>query len=119
MVRFLNRFSRKCEGNNAEQNLYLELLFSSFLSSTESLLTDAFINRKNNRFNIALYEAVFTASSREAFRERRTLRGSVPEDSVLALSGDPEFVAAAVQGTTRTVNVKTRLERANNVIPAL
>ena len=119
MVRFLNQFSRKCEKNSDQQNDYLHNLFSSFLEACNSLENDDFINKKNNRFNIALYEAVFTATCRSAFEQRRILSGSIFRESVATLSADPEFVSAAVQGTTQTANVRTRLARARMLIAPL
>src|ERR1039457_761517 len=59
MVRFLNRFSRKCEKHTPDQNAYLEDLARSFLNASSRMPDDAFVNKRNRRFNIALYEAVF------------------------------------------------------------
>src|SRR5262249_20920380 len=36
MVKFLNRFSRKCENNSEDQNQYLEGLFVSFLGAAST-----------------------------------------------------------------------------------
>jgi hypothetical protein len=71
MVKFLNQFSRKCEDHDEKQNAYLQRLFISFLEACEDLPADAFINLKNNRFNIALFEAVFTAVCVACTRFRR------------------------------------------------
>lgn len=67
MIRFLNSFSRKSKGNSDEKNSYLAKIFDSFLSATGRLSADAFINKRNNRLNIALVEAVFTAACRDPF----------------------------------------------------
>jgi uncharacterized protein with ParB-like and HNH nuclease domain len=119
MVKFLNQFSRKCESQQEQQNEYLSTLFSSFLASCRSLPDDAFTNKKNRRFSIALYEAVFTAACTRAFAERRTLQGEISPQGVAALEDDQEFVQASLQGTTRTSNVEKRLERASKLITAL
>lgn len=116
MVRFLNQFSKKSENNDADKNKYLERLFISFIEASGELPDSAFINEKNNRFNLALFEAVFTAASSEAFTKRRMLQGLVSPEEVFALSRDTEFVNAAVEGTTRTANVETRLRRAKALI---
>jgi uncharacterized protein with ParB-like and HNH nuclease domain len=119
MVRFLNRFSRRCESQTDEQHTYLENLFSSFLDASQSLDSNTFINKKNNRFNLALYEAVFTATCKEALRERRLLKGKIDQSEVTALAGDNEFIGAALQGTTRTSNVEKRLSRARDLLASL
>jgi uncharacterized protein with ParB-like and HNH nuclease domain len=119
MVTFLNRFSRKCEANSDEQNQYLQGLFESFLGACSSLTPSAFLNKGNNRFNIALFEAVFTATCRAAFAQRRVLSGKISGESIAELSGDPEFIGAALQSTTRTTNVHKRLEVARVLISPL
>lgn len=119
MVRFLNRFSRQCETHTDEQNKYLESLFESFLVACRNLPPLTFTNRKNNRFNIALFEAAFTATCSAAFKERRVLAGAVAAGEIEALSSDPQFVAASLQGTTGTSNVEMRLGRAGSLVHAL
>jgi len=119
MVRFLNRFSRKCEAHEKSQNNYLERLFLSFLSAAEGLPSDAFINSKNNRFNVALFEAAFAATCDVAFRERRIVQGEMDADEISSLERDKQFQDASVEGTTRTANVEARLRRAKAHIAAL
>ncbi len=119
LIQFLNNFSRKCERQSDAQNAYLENLFKSFLDSCEDLPTDAFINPKNNRFNIALFEGVFTAICSRAFQEKRSISGLIAESSLQALEHDPQFISAATQATTRTTSVKKRLERAERILKAL
>jgi len=119
MVRFLNQFSRMCESHDDKQNQYLQKLFISFLEAGEELSDDAFVNPKNNRFNIALFEAVFTATCDEAFKKRRLLKGEIDPDEISALERDRQFVEASLEGTTRTANVGTRLKRARALVSAL
>ena len=119
MVRFLNQFSRKCRKNNDDQNKYLEVLFDSFLTACSNLPDDAFLNKKNNRFNIALYEAVFAGSMKNAFDERRFVDSALDADKLRALETDEVFSAAALEGTTRTANVRQRLARAETIVGSL
>ena len=119
MVRFLNQFSRKCRKQDAERNDYLERLFDSFLTACSDLPEDAFMNKKNNRFNIALYEATFAGSLKSAFAERRLANGVLDAASLRALETDPDFGAAAQQGTTQTSNVAQRLTRAEAIVGSL
>ena len=119
MVRFLNQFSRRCESHLPQQNAYLGELFLSFLKAGQALPGDAFINKGNRRFNIALYEAVFTASCQAAFGDRRLLNGAIDPSNVSALEFDKAFQEAALQGTTQTANVKTQLSRAKALVRSL
>jgi hypothetical protein len=119
MVKFLNQFSRKCKGHDDAQNEYLKGLFVSFLKACAELPDGAFLNKRNKRFNIALYEAVFTATNRDAFKEQREIKGNVSAEQVATLESDPEFTKASLEGTTRTANVETRLRRAKEIIAAL
>ena len=119
LVRFLNKFSRKCESHKPDQNEFLEKLFLSFLSACERLPNDAFTSTRTNRFNIALFEAVFTSSCKYAFSDRRMAEGEIIFDKLAALKQDPEFIKASVEGTTRTTNVEIRLNRADALLTAL
>jgi uncharacterized protein with ParB-like and HNH nuclease domain len=119
MVRFLNRFSRKSEKNDAAKNEYLKKLFISFTDAASILSENAFINRRNNRFNIALYEAVFTATCEKAFKGHRLLSGQLKESQIEALASDVDFASAALEGTTGTANVDTRLKRARLLLTSM
>ena len=119
MVRFLNGFSNLCKSNGSDKNQYLEQLFESFLGACSGLPSDAFINKRNNRFNIALYEAVFAGSCKRAFAERRRVEGLLAPERVQALDEDEEFSSAALVGTTNTANVEKRLSRAEAIVGTL
>ena len=119
MVKFLNQFSRKCRGQTPEKTKYLANLFDSFLAACADLPEDAFLNKKNRRFNVALYEAAFASICAGAFNEQRLLRGSVSAEPLAQLEEDQEFLAATIEGTTQTKNVKMRLGRANAILGSL
>jgi uncharacterized protein with ParB-like and HNH nuclease domain len=112
MVRFLNRFSRKCRGNTEAKNEYLKELMLSFLAGCSELSADAFLNKKSGRFNVALYEASFAAVCMGPFSESRLVAGNISKANLAALEEDPVFVKATIEGTTQTRSVKLRLERA-------
>lgn len=119
MVKFLNQFSRKSKSHTKEQNAYLAELLDDFFESCEELSDDAFLNKKNGRFNVALYEAVFAAVCKDAFNDKRLLNDYLSPDSLSRLEGDKQFQSALVEGTTQTKNVELRLARAKKLIPAL
>jgi uncharacterized protein with ParB-like and HNH nuclease domain len=119
MVKFLNQFSRKVQKHTRDQNEYLSRLFESFLLSCAALPEDAFLNKKNKRFNVALFEVAFVSVCRAAFPEKRLLAGQMQSDELRHLEDDTEFLAAMAEGTTQTRNVAKRLERARATIGAL
>ena len=119
MVKFLNKFSKLSAKNPDEKNKFLSDLFKDFLESSNSLPEKAFINPRNNRFSIALYEAVFSAVLKDAFNEQRSPIGKIDADEFSKLAIDADFQDAAVYGTTRTANVKSRLLMAENYLTAL
>lgn len=119
MVKFLNQFSRKCRTQTNEQNAYLLGLLESFLQACAELPEDAFLNKKNRRFNVGLYEAAFAAVCAGAIREKRVLVGNVSAPRLAQLEADKDFLAAMLEGTTQTKNVRSRLNRAKAVLGAL
>lgn len=116
MVRFLNQFSRKCKEYDSSRNKYLENLFESFLDAMSPLSPAVFKNETTNRFNIALYESIFTAVCKKAYKEECLVQYHLDEDKVVALRSDEEFLNASLQGTTSTANVGKRLKRANAIL---
>lgn len=119
LVRFLNQFSRRCESHTDEQNKILEGIFLSFLAACKDLPKDVFINTRNKRFNLALFEAAFAATCANAFKNRRPLKGEIDPKKLSALSIDRRFVLASTEGTTSTANVELRLQIASNMLEAL
>ena len=117
MVKFLNQFSNKCKKQTLEQNKYLDNLFNSFLEACANLSEDAFI--RNGRFNLALYEAVFTAVCEKAFSERCLVTGFLDVDQLRNLEADQDFGEASRVSTTDTSSVRTRLNRARQIVGAL
>lgn len=117
MIRFLNQFSRKSQSNSSDKNDYLAQLFKAFINTGCARLSDdAFTNKRNRRFNIALYEAIFAASCQSAFSDRRLDLKTIEQDKLEALANDEAFIEASIQGTTRTANVNERLKRAREII---
>ena len=119
MMKFLDKFSLKSQDQKEEKNAYLRSLLISFLDAAEALPPRAFANVGNNRFNIALIEAVFTAACSKAFQEGRRAKGRLSVAEVEALKSDGEFMDASTLATTQTSNVRTRLERGKHYIKAL
>jgi hypothetical protein len=118
MVKFLNQFSRKCRSHTEEQNDYLSALLDSFFHACAQLPGYAFLNKKNRRFNVALYEAAFAATCRSAFREKRLINWSVSAEHLSELADDEQFLNATSEGTTQTKNVEVRLGRARAILGA-
>lgn len=116
MVKFLNQFSKKARAQNAQQNTFLAELMRSFLAACVDLPQHAFLNRKNGRFNVALFEATFVAACKYPFAEKRMLNGKIDSGRLEALESDKEFLGAMVEGTTQTKNVKLRLTRAAEIL---
>lgn len=115
MVKFLNQFSRKCRAQKAEKNKYLGELLESFFEASAHLPENAFLNKRNNRFNVALYEAAFAAICSPAFLNQQAVPTPVNNQKLIALENDPKFLSAMIEGTTQTKNVKLRLDRAKAI----
>ena len=118
MTRFLNQFSKKCETNRNEDNERLRSLFRSFLRAIRNLPPAVFVNPSTGRFNIALFEAVFTATCQPAYRNGGMVEGKLDAKKIQRLRTDREFGAASQTATTRTDNVKKRLAIASRILGA-
>ena len=96
--------------------MYCRELFESFLEACSNLPDIAFKNKINNRFNVALYESVFTVVCEKAFAERRVVAGEIDIECLQALEKDKEFAEASRASTTDTSNVHKRLNRARELV---
>ncbi len=118
MVKFLNQFSNKCKlYNSDENNQYLDGLFKSFLNACSTLPKEAFV--RNGRFNIALYEAAFTAACEKAFKNRSFVKGSLDVNRIRELEKDQGFAEASHAGTTQTSSIRKRLDSARKIVGSL
>lgn len=116
MVKFLNKFSKKCETNKAADNRRLNKLFMSFLRAVSDLPEGIFTNKANNRFNIALFEAVFTAVCRNAYQKKGVVENVLDAERIEQLRANEKFLATAQKGTTQRANVATRLRIASEIL---
>jgi uncharacterized protein with ParB-like and HNH nuclease domain len=116
MVKFLNQFSRKARNQTEEQNQFLEKIIRAFLNACSNLQNDAFLNKKNRRFNVALFEASFAAVCRKPFLENRLFDKKISPEKLLELENDNTFIDAMIEGTTQTKNVNARLDRAAQIL---
>ena len=119
LAKFLNQFSKKCKNQSPEQNEYCRKLFESFLKACSNLPDGAFKNKKNNRFNVALYEAVFAVACDKAFAEQRVVDGEIAIERLHILENDRDFSEASRVSTTDTSNVHKRLNRARELVGSL
>ncbi len=117
MVKFLNKFSRK---NRSTSSIVVEgyqNMFDSFLAVTDSLPRDVFVNKKNGRFHVALFESAFAAACHQALTAPNLVKSqSLLEANLSSLANDDKFVEALQEGTTQSRNVKTRLRRAREIL---
>jgi hypothetical protein len=119
MVKFLNQFSKKCKRMSDDENAYLASLLSQFVESCSDLPPDAFVNKANRRFDVALFESVFAGTCAAAFHNRRALNGKIDLQKLQELSTDVEFRGALIRSTTDAKNVRKRVERATAVVGTL
>lgn len=114
LIKFLNNFSKKVQKNNLETNNYFKNLFLSFLNACKDMPEDIFV--KNDKFNLALFEAVFVAVCEEPFKNKTIITKELDPSLINALSQDEEFVESTQKNTTSSVNVKKRLNRAKTIL---
>lgn len=114
LIKFLNNFSKKVQKNTAEENNYFKNLFLSFLNMCKDMPDDIFV--KNDKFNLALFEAVFVAVCDEPFKNNSIIVKDLDPSLINALSQDPEFVDATQKNTTSSGNVRKRLNRAKAIL---
>ncbi len=114
MTRFLNSFSNRSKRFAFELNAYFSSLFDSFMSASENLSDNTF--RVGNRFNIALFEAVFVAVCEPFFTSKALVSGVIDPKLVDSIRIDSEFTEASRRAAASTANLSKRLERARTLL---
>lgn len=115
MVKFLNNFSEEAKKLlNAEID-FLEKLFNSFLESCDALPPGAF-QLSTGRFSASVYEAIFTSICKKSYEEKEIKIPKINPDLLKKLKEDGEFLKVSASQTTSLQNVKTRLERATDIL---
>lgn len=108
MTKFLNEFSRRMKRSTKEQISYLEQLFETFLDACSDLPPKSFHGGKG-RFNISIFESVFTAICDGPFAAQTLVESKVRPDLISELKQDTTFMEAAQKSTATSANVETRL----------
>jgi hypothetical protein len=116
MTRFLNQFSRDSKKFTVEEISYFRNVFSAFLMASRDLQPEDFYSKTNKRFNLSIFEAVFSAACAEALASKNTNVQPISRENLNKLRNDPEFINAIQYKTAATANVRTRLERARIIL---
>ena len=114
MVKFLNAFSSQARKYSDEDIQYLENLFKSFVSKVAVVNEKLFFN--NDRFNIVIYESIFVALTEDAYLNKNFNIKTTTTENVQTLKDDPDFKSATIEGTAGTAKVKSRIERAKELL---
>lgn len=114
MKKFLNLFSKQAKSFSPEALTKFEAVFDSFLVACVALPDRAFFRR--GKFNISNFDAVFTATCGPMLRGEADHVAPLTGERLELLEGDERFTEATHQGTASTVNVKTRLQRAREIL---
>ena len=115
MVKFLNSFSEQARSFRQPTLDQLNALLESFLVSCEDLPSYAF-HSIQGRFSPMIFESVFVAACKEAYRNKETVTGKINPQSLHNLKDDQSFRAATQSQTTSLSNVKKRLKLARDLL---
>ena len=115
MVKFLNNFSKHARRFQGDELDHLQRLLDQFLETCKGLPSDAF-HSAQGRFSPMIFESVFVATCRDAYRENQDIVGRIDDRGLKTLKDDPAFRAATQSRTSDASNVKTRLSRACEIL---
>lgn len=116
LVKFINRFSREAKSiSSADVELYRQI-GDRFLSMAAADKNRLFYNKKTNRFNVPMFEAVFAAACKLALSKKDSSLVSYSSEWIHVLRTDDEFLEATQLHTTGTPKVQSRLRRAAKLL---
>ena len=115
MGKFLNTFSKSASQLSDDILIYIKELFMSFLDSCSELDNNAFLSDKG-QFIISHFEAIFVATTFDAFAKRELVTKKIIPESVLTLKQDNDFINANQGSVASKVNVNKRINRAKDIL---
>jgi uncharacterized protein with ParB-like and HNH nuclease domain len=115
MTRFLNTFSENAKKFPKQDIDYLEKLFYSFLDKCIPLGDKIFISKKG-KFNISMYEAIFSAICKRPYENRNFDVNEIDATKFYNLKENPKFIDSIQSHTTNTEMVKARLNTAREAL---
>jgi uncharacterized protein with ParB-like and HNH nuclease domain len=115
MTRFLNTFSENAKKFPMQDIDYLEKLFHSFLDKCIPLGDKIFISKKG-KFNISMYEAIFSAICKRPYENRNFDVDEIDATKFYNLKENPNFIDSIQSHTTNTEMVKARLNTAREAL---
>lgn len=116
MKQFLHRFSRMAKKFSSDAIEYFERLFAAFLDAAKDLDSRSFHGKTGRKFNISMFEAIFTAACSEAYESRTTAVLHIDRERVERLRNDDSFAQLTKSKTADTSVVHTRLKKAKDVL---
>lgn len=116
LANFLNDFSKKAKRFSDKEIQFLEDSFCRFLQSIESLNLDRFISEKSRRFNIFLFESIFSSLAHREISSKKASVYTIDNEVIDKILGDKDFQAACLAGTTNTDNVFARFNIAEKYL---
>ncbi|MDR0604290.1 MAG: DUF262 domain-containing protein [Bacteroidales bacterium] len=114
LIKFLNGFSAQAKKYSAEEIKYFENLFEIFVSEIVNINQKLFFNKE--RFNIAVYEAIFVALTEKAYLSKSLDLKKTNLWKVNTLKENADFINASRKSTTSTANVKLRIDKAKELL---
>lgn len=115
MGKFLNTFSKKAKNLSSDTLEYIRDFFVSFLDSCSNLDDRVFLSDKG-QFVISHFEAVFVATSYNAFDMHELVQKKIVQESILELKQDSDFINSNQGSVASRTNVNTRINRAKEIL---
>lgn len=107
MVKFLNSFSKRAMNFDAQTVQQYEHLLERFLQLAQDLPANSF--KKDGRFNLSLFEAVFCAVADTIDFESGQGGVVFTQQLLEELKNDPSFIDLSRHSTSHAANVRDRL----------
>ena len=115
MTSYLDRFSNQMKKIPTERVDYLNNLFKTFLEKTKDFPEEIF-KAKNNRFSVMLFESVFYAICKDAFKHSNLSIHEFEAEQIEVLKNDSDFIRYTADRTTSKETVQSRLKKAREIL---
>lgn len=115
MTRFLNKFANDMKSAIPSEIELCEKILINFLNTCEEFPSGIFGTR-TKKLNISVFESVFSAACKTGYTSQDTKVSPISQNKIEKLKNNADFTKASSTKSTNKENVKTRLDKATEIL---
>lgn len=115
MTRFLNKFANDMRTAIPDEVKLLETILTNFFDMCKDFPSGIFGTR-TKKLNISVFESVFSVACKLSYINKDAKVNPIQQNKIQELKNNPDFTNASSTKSTNKENVRTRLDKAKEIL---